>query len=138
MLHLSELFHVFDYVLIVLTSVINYAILLIRINKYIRFLYMTGLHKTFIVAVIFRRMPFRLTQRYSPSSTSITSKNLMVSLFLEDRASRLADPQARNVGSYDVQDGRITYNAGQQMSSIEYKLVSHASFLDNQKFHADV
>ena len=61
----------------------------------------------------------------------------MVSLFLEDRASRLADPQARNVGSYDVQDGRLTYNVGHQMSATEFKLVSSSSFLDNDKFHSD-
>jgi len=90
--HMSELFHIYDYVLIVLTSVINYVILLIRLNKFVRFLYMTGLHKTFIMAVVFKKMPFRLSQRYSPNTSSITSKNLMVSLYLEDRASRLADP----------------------------------------------
>lgn len=90
--HLSQLFHLFDYVLIVLTSVINYLILLIRLNKYVQVLYSTGLHRTFIIAVFLRRIPLRLSQRYSPNSSSITSKNLMVSLFLEDRASRLADP----------------------------------------------
>lgn len=59
--HLDQLFHIFDYVLIILTSVINYLILLIRLNKYIQALYATGLHRTFIIAVFLRRIPLQLS-----------------------------------------------------------------------------